>query len=95
VVQTNVYLVENGTRSRLLQSTGEDAITEQQRISIQLKNDANLPLYISVFSIEVTGWIGMLADSQQVPPMKDKPIGDRGNEGGGMEVQWPDNGFPH
>jgi hypothetical protein len=53
--QTNVYLVENGTRSRLIQPTGEDMITEQQRISIQLKNDSDLSLYISVFSVEVTG----------------------------------------
>jgi hypothetical protein len=93
--QTNVYLVENGTRKRLIQSTGEDTITEQQRISIQLKNDSDFRLYVSVFSIEVTGWIGMLADRRQVPPMKDELIGHRGNEGAGMRVLWPDDDFLH
>jgi hypothetical protein len=36
----------------------------------------------------------MLADRRQVPPIKDKLIGDRGNKGAGMRVLQPDDNFP-
>jgi hypothetical protein len=93
--EISMSLVENYQRTRLVQETSKDVLTEGKHVSIYPHNRyLSKTFYVSIFSVEVNGCISHVLNCTKFPSLGYERIGDEHNEGGGLPLLWPDDEFP-
>ncbi|PTU21812.1 hypothetical protein P175DRAFT_0492437 [Aspergillus ochraceoroseus IBT 24754] len=94
-VETELGLVDNGNRGRIIRPDGSDSVAEQDRVYITLRNKGGGTIYTSVFDVNVAGKISLVSSHSpmgiELPPGRSSTLGcdQFATLLTGIEVTWP------
>ncbi|KAI9927509.1 hypothetical protein ASPWEDRAFT_44856 [Aspergillus wentii DTO 134E9] len=95
LLNVEIGIVEDGEVSRKFEDGGPNHIDQKDKIYIQLLNNGNTTIYISIFDVNVAGRISLITEpyplGMELPPSRSVTLGsDEFGDLVGLQVSWPD-----